>query len=101
MLRRDIILYSTYTIVYLLFFTALARFAGYYLYVSNSSISKTNGDLCYHHEGTVPTSPYKNVTCNFLGNQVIFYNAREVGNIPGGYSDFAIVELCHVEVYGK
>ena len=79
----------------------LPRFAGYYLYVSNSSISsKTGGSLCYHHQGTVPTSGYKDVNCNYLGNQVIFYNKRDVNNIPAGYSDFAVLELCHVEVYG-
>jgi hypothetical protein len=83
-------------------FTALSRFAGYYLYVSNSNISsKTDGSLCYHHEGTKPTSGYKDVNCNYLGNQVIFYNKRDKDNIPDGFSKIAIVELCHVEVYGK
>ena len=81
--------------------TALLRLAGYYLYVSNSSISKTDGHLCYHDEGTVPTSAYTDVNCNYLGNRVIFYNKRDKDNIPSGYSDIAIVELCHIEVYGK
>ena len=82
--------------------TALQRFAGYYLYVSNSSISsKTDGSLCYHHEGSVPTSAYKDVNCNYLGRQVIFYNKRDKDNIPVGYSDIAMTELCHIEVYGK
>jgi hypothetical protein len=82
--------------------TALQRFAGYYLYVSNSNLSsKTGGSLCYHHEGTVPVSGYKDVNCNYFGNQVIFYNKRDVNNIPSEYSDIAVVELCHIEVYGK
>jgi hypothetical protein len=33
--------------------------------------------------------------------KLFFYNKRDKGNIPVGYSDFVILELCHVEVYGK
>ena len=109
MLRRDITIFSCKinSCKYLhhclfIVLTALERFAGYYLYVSNSNISsKTDGSLCYHHEGTKPTLGYKDVNCNYLGNQVIFYNKRDKDNIPDGFSEVAIVELCHVEVYGK
>jgi hypothetical protein len=108
-LRRDITIFSCKinSCKYLhhclfIVLTALERFAGYYLYVSNSNISsKTDGSLCYHHEGTKPTLGYKDVNCNYLGNQVIFYNKRDKDNIPDGFSEVAIVELCHVEVYGK
>ena len=109
MLKRDITIFSCKinSCKYLhhclfIVLTALQRFAGYYLYVSNSNISsKTDGSLCYHHEGTKSTSRYKDVNCNYLGNQVIFYNKRDKDNIPDGFSEIAIVELCHVEVYGK
>ena len=109
MLKRDITIFSCKinSCKYLhhclfIVLTALPRFAGYYLYVSNSNISsKTDGSLCYHHEGTKPTSADKDVNCNYLGNQVIFYNKRDKDNIPDGFSKIAIVELCHVEVYGK
>ena len=94
MLKRDITIFSCKinSCKYLhhclfIVLTALQRFAGYYfyLYVSNSNISsKTDGSLCYHHEGSVPKSGYKDVNCNYLGNQVIFYNKRDVNNIPDG-----------------
>ena len=82
-------------------FAAPQRLAGYYLYVSNSSVSKTDGHLCYHHTGPGLPSKLQNVNCNYLGKHVIFYNERDKDNIPTGYSDSALLELCHVEVYGK
>ena len=79
------------------------RLAGYALYISNSSTSKTGGYLCYHDKGPeLPTSVLLNVNCNHLGKHVIFYNERdEAGSNPNGYSREAIIELCHVEVNGK
>jgi hypothetical protein len=79
------------------------RLAGYYVYISNSSESKTDGHLCYHDIGPkLPTSMLLNITCNHLGQYVIFYNERdEDGNNQQGYSNEAIIELCHVEVNGK
>ena len=84
------------------FLTAPAHLAGYSLYVSNSSISKTDGYLCYHHSGPELPSVYQDVNCNHLEKNVIFYNERdEEGNNPAGYSSFAIVELCKVFINGK
>ena len=79
------------------------RLAGYSLYISNSSTSKTDGYLCYHDKGPeLPTSVLLNVNCNHLGKHVIFYNERdEAGSTPKGYSREAIIQLCHVEVNGK
>ena len=72
------------------------------MYISNSSTSKTDGHLCYHHTGRTLPAVYQNVTCNHLGQYVIFYNERdEGGNNPAGYSPEAIIELCNVEVNGK
>ena len=78
------------------------RFAGYSLYVSNSSISKTNGYLCYHHEGPEIPSVYQDLSCNHLGQYVIIYNERnESVSYPNVYYDFAILMLCKVRIYGK
>ena len=82
-------------------FAALPRLAGYYLYVSNSSVSKTDGHLCYHHTGSTLPDKLQDVNCNHLGKNVIFYNERDKDNIPTGYSDIAMLELCHVEIYGN
>ena len=83
------------------FFAALQRLAGYYLYISNSSTSKTEGHLCYHHTGLTPLSAEQNVVCNQLGKYIIFYNERNATNNTLGNNNFAIVELCYIEVNGK
>jgi hypothetical protein len=87
--------------VKIFFFAALNSFAGYYLYISNSSTTKTNGHLCYHHTGLTPPSAEQNVVCNQLGKYIIFYNERNTTNNPLGNNNYAIVELCHIEVNGK
>ena len=82
-------------------FTAPQNLAGYSLYVSNSSTSKTGGYLCYHDTGELLPSVIQNVTCNHLGQYVIFYNERNATNNPIGENNHAIVELCLIEVNGK
>ena len=72
------------------------------MYVSNSSVSKTDGHLCYHDTGSSSPNVHQNVDCYHLGQYVIFYNERdEAGNNPAGYSSVAIVELCKVFINGK
>ena len=69
------------------------------MYVSNSSISKTDGYLCYHHEGSGLPSVYQDRNCNHLGQYVIIYNERNETSSynPVGYSPKAVLELCEVE----
>jgi hypothetical protein len=96
------ILISSIVCNILKFFTALVRLAGYYLYVSNSTTSKNDGFLCYHHSESGPSSAHQNRTCNHLGKHVIIYNERNKGgNNPAGYTTFAILELCKVIINGK
>ena len=78
------------------------RLAGYSLYISNSSITKTDGYLCYHHTGPGLPSNLDNVTCNHIGQYVIIYNERNETSFynPPGYSNESMLELCEVEVYG-
>jgi hypothetical protein len=84
-------------------FSAVDRLAGYSLYVSNSSISKTDGYLCYHDEGPGLPSKLQDRYCYHLGQYVIIYNERnETSSLnPVGYSPKAVLELCEVEIYGK
>jgi len=72
------------------------------LYVSNSSISKTDGYLCYHHEGPGLPLAYQDRNCNHLGQYVIIYNERnKTVTYPDTYFADAILELCKVRIYGK
>ena len=83
------------------YMVALNRFSGYSVYISNSSITKTDGYLCYHHEGPNHPTKLENVTCNHLGQYVIIYNERnKTTDYPPGYSNETMLELCEVEVYG-
>jgi hypothetical protein len=78
------------------------RLAGYSLYVSNSSISKTDGYLCYHDKGPGRPSILQDRNCNHLGHYVIIYNERsKSGSYPNAYYKYAILELCKVRIYGK
>jgi hypothetical protein len=87
----------------LIVFVAPQRLAGYSLYVSNSSTTKNDGYLCYHHEGPEIPPVIQNVNCNYLGQYVIFYNERnETASLnPPGYGSLAILELCYIEIKGK
>ena len=93
--------------IYFTFFPALNNFAGYSLYVTNSSVTTTspkptNGHLCFHHTGTTLPSMKQTVDYNVLGQYIVIYNERNrtaSDNTPG-YSDTAWLELCDVQIYG-
>ena len=84
------------------YIAALSRFVGYSLYISNSSTTKTDGNLCYHHEGPGLRCKLKNVNCNHLGRYVIIYNEQNETTEynPPGYSNVSMLEPCEVAVYG-
>ncbi|XP_056003628.1 multiple epidermal growth factor-like domains protein 10, partial [Ostrea edulis] len=78
------------------------RFAGFSLYVSNTT-SKDGGHLCFHEIQTVDGTPVENqtISCSVHGRYVIYYNERRPGvNYPSYYSLHAYNELCEVEVEG-
>ena len=93
---------KNYVIMCMYVIAVLYRFTGYSLYVSNSSISKTDGYLCYHHEGPGLPLTYQDVNCNHLGQHVIIYNERNNAvTYPATYSTYTMLELCKVSIYGK
>lgn len=76
------------------------RFAGFSLYVSNST-DRQSKDLCYKDRQDLPPLDF-NTNCTKYGRYVIFYNERLVGiNYPGGYiTENVVTELCEVTVTG-
>ncbi|XP_078327414.1 uncharacterized protein LOC144623109 isoform X2 [Crassostrea virginica] len=77
------------------------RFLGFSLYVSNTT-ERSKGKLCFKDtsftRGTIP--PVFTVKCPVQGQYVIYYNERLPGVVyPSGYSNYAYLDLCEVEVY--
>ncbi|XP_061166265.1 angiopoietin-1 receptor-like [Saccostrea echinata] len=78
------------------------RFAGFFLYVSNTTL-KDDGYLCFHEIQTVDGTPTENqtISCPVHGRYVIYYNERRAGvTYPSYYSQYVYSELCELEVYG-
>ncbi|XP_056017466.1 multiple epidermal growth factor-like domains protein 11 [Ostrea edulis] len=76
------------------------RFAGFSLYVSNTTI-KEDGYLCYKNRQELPPLDFS-TTCVKHGRYVIFYNERLDGTTyPTGYQTTTVItELCEVTVTG-
>ncbi|XP_061166271.1 receptor-type tyrosine-protein phosphatase epsilon-like [Saccostrea echinata] len=80
----------------------VGRFAGFFLYVSNTT-SKQGSYFCFHELQNDTRTPAENQTinCPVHGRYVIYFNERRQGvNYPDYYSPNAYNELCEVEVYG-
>lgn len=76
------------------------RFAGFSLYVSNTT-DRHDGYLCYKDGPELPPLDF-NTSCTRRGQFVIFYNERlNVINYPSKYiTANVITELCEVTVTG-
>lgn len=76
------------------------RFAGFSLYVSNTTNSN-GGYLCYKDEPELPPLDF-NTNCLTSGRYVIFYNKRINITYPFGYETNSVyTELCEVTVTGN
>ncbi|XP_078327417.1 uncharacterized protein LOC144623110 isoform X1 [Crassostrea virginica] len=77
------------------------RFLGFSLYVSNTT-ERSEDTLCFKDTSftinTIP--PVFTTTCPVRGQYVIIYNERLPSETyPNGYSKYAFIDLCEVEVY--
>lgn len=78
------------------------RFAGFSLYVSNTTGMIPSGVLCYKDGPELPPLDF-NTNCITNGRYVFFYNERKDGiNYPVGYKTESVyMELCEVFVSGR
>ncbi|OWF40811.1 Fucolectin-6 [Mizuhopecten yessoensis] len=80
-----------------------SRFAGYQIFVSNTT-DLNNGQLCYEDASTTvaEVATVKSHQCQHVAQYVTIYNYR---NTPTKryhwYSTYAILELCEVLVFGE
>ncbi|XP_021354837.1 scavenger receptor class F member 2-like isoform X2 [Mizuhopecten yessoensis] len=78
------------------------RFAGYQLYLSNTTESPTQGVLCYEDKSSTQAQVQLLVThqCPYVARYVTVYNYRHNPKRYSWYDDFAILMLCEVQVFG-
>ncbi|XP_033745467.1 receptor-type tyrosine-protein phosphatase epsilon-like isoform X2 [Pecten maximus] len=78
------------------------RLAGYELYVSNTTNTPTDGVPCFQDTSSTKSAVQLVVThqCPYVGRYVTVYNYRNNPKRYNWYSDYAILELCEVQVYG-
>lgn len=83
--------------------TGYTSMAGFFLYVSNTTI-KEHRYICFHELQNVVGTPLEDqrINCPIHGRYVIYYNERRKGFVyPSYYSKSAYYELCELEVYGE
>ncbi|XP_033739161.1 cell death abnormality protein 1-like [Pecten maximus] len=77
------------------------RFGGYSLYLSNTT-SYTQGVLCYKDNSSLASDVDLIPThqCPYVAQYVIVYNQRDTPKKYDWYDDYAVLELCEVQVFG-
>ncbi|XP_069128341.1 cell death abnormality protein 1-like [Argopecten irradians] len=72
------------------------RFAGYQLYMSNTTDSSQDGVLCYEDTSSTRDAVQLNVIhqCPYVGRYVTVYNYRNNPKRYSWYDIYAILELC-------
>ncbi|XP_033739276.1 uncharacterized protein LOC117326624 [Pecten maximus] len=92
-----------YLLIYVFFQDGFQeRFAGYQLFVSNTTDTPKDGVLCYEDTSSTRDDVQLEVTHQFLqvGRYVTVYNHRNNPKRHNWYHDDALLELCEVQVFG-
>lgn len=75
---------------------------GFKLYLSNTSIIPPEGPegyLCYNDTEPGPPNITQTISCNHLGQYVIYYQDSK-GSLMGN-ERYNIIELCYVAIHGE
>ncbi|XP_060078172.1 scavenger receptor class F member 2-like [Ylistrum balloti] len=80
---------------------AKGRFAGYQLFLSNTT-NYQQGIICYKDNSIEVADLQMDPThqCPYVAQYVTIYNHRDDTNRPSWYDDYAVLELCEVQVFG-
>lgn len=95
-------MFMIYLMVFVIAMRQMGRFAGFSLFVSNTS-DRHHGYLCYKNGPDQGLPPLDfNTNCIAHGRYVMFYNERMLGkNYSSGYVTRSVfTELCEVTVIG-
>ncbi|XP_069125791.1 receptor-type tyrosine-protein phosphatase T-like isoform X3 [Argopecten irradians] len=78
------------------------KLAGYQLYISNTTSTPQDGVLCYVDRSTSLADVQLTIThqCPYVGQYVTVYNYRSDPKRQSWYDDYAVLELCEVQVWG-
>ncbi|XP_021349600.1 scavenger receptor class F member 2-like [Mizuhopecten yessoensis] len=94
--------YNNNTSLFLVIDLYQNRFAGYQLYLSNTTESPTQSVLCFEDKSSTKAQVQLLVThqCPYVARYVIVYNYRNNPKRYTWYYDYAVLELCEVQVFG-
>ncbi|XP_069109705.1 fucolectin-5-like, partial [Argopecten irradians] len=78
------------------------RFGGYSLYTTNYTAIPPQGIPCYEDNSSLPSDLNLNPThvCPSVARYVTVYNKRETPPTRVWYDNYAVLELCEVQVFG-
>ncbi|XP_069128361.1 uncharacterized protein [Argopecten irradians] len=99
---KELMTINSITITYTNTVERRDRLAGYHLYISNTTSTPQDGTLCYVDTSSTIDEVQLVVThqCPFVGRYVTVYNYRTEPLRQSWYYQYALLELCELQVWG-